>query len=133
MASEVPVFAAFPPSQPDECIWLSNTQGGLEYTVMGSTLPRDDKFTVTVMVMAYKAGQGPDEAEARAEEIASTVIVALADDIRLDDEAADEFSIFDALVGAVDGPDAMPGPNGEGWDAFVRISIDVHLRITREQ
>lgn len=131
-ATGIPVYRAFPPDTPDELIWLAATQGGLEYAVMGTNLPRDDKFSVVVVCMSFKPGDTPDEAEARVEEIASTVIIELAENVRLDDEYTDEFSIFDALITAVDGPDAMPGPDGEGWDAFVRISIDIHLRITRE-
>jgi hypothetical protein len=132
-ASGVPVYRAFPPDVPDELIWLASTMGGLEYNVLGTNLPRDDKFSVVVVCMCFKPGDSPEEAEARVEEIASTVIVELADNVRLDDETSDEFSIFDALITSVDGPDAMPGPDGEGWDAFVRLTIDIHLRITREQ
>lgn len=131
-ASGVPVYRAFPPAVPDELIWLASTMGTLEYAVMGTNLPRDDTFTVIVVAMCFKRGNDPSEAEERVEEIASTIIVQLADNVRLDDEVSDEFSIFDALITSVDGPDAMPGPDGEGWDAFVRISIDIHLRITRE-
>lgn len=133
LASGVEVFRSFPPRVPDEVIWFDSTQGGLEYAVMGTNLPRDDKFTVTLMCMSFKPGDTPEQAEERAEEIASTVILTLGDNTRLDDDISDEFSIFDALVTAVDGPDAQPGPSGEGWDAFVRVSVDIHLRITREQ
>lgn len=132
-ASAVPVFRSYPASPPDELIWIQSTTGTLEYNVMGTTLPRDDKFTVTLLVMSYKPGLTPDEAEGRAEEIASTIVVAMAENVMVDDDHTEEFSIFDALVTTVDGPDAMPGPNGEGWDAFVRLNIDIHLRITREQ
>ncbi len=132
-ASAVPVFRGFPPAPPDELIWLSSTQGGLEYAVMGANLPRDDRFTVTVIAMSWRAGDDPGEAEQRVEEIGSTIVTALADETRLDDDESDEFSIFDALISTVDGPDCMPGPDGEGWDAFMRINVDIHLRITREQ
>lgn len=132
-ASAVPVHRGFPANPPDELIWLSSTQGGLEYAVMGSNLPRDDKFTVTVIAMSYKAGEDSDEAEERVEEIGSTIVRTLADNVLLDDESPEEFSILDALVTTVDGPDAIPSPDGEGWDAFMRINVDVHLRITREQ
>lgn len=131
-AAGVPVYRAFPPDVPDELIWLASTTGGLEYAVMGTNLPRDDKFTVVIVAMSFKPGDSPDEAEQRVEDIASTIIVTLADNVRLDDEVEDQYSIFDALVTSVDGPDAMPGPDGEGWDAFVRVSLEIHLRITRE-
>lgn len=132
-ASAVPVFRGFPANPPDEMIWLSSTQGGLDYTVMGSNLPRDDKFTVTLIAMSYKPGDDSDEAEERVEEIGSTIVTTLADNVLLDDEAPEEFSILDALISTVDGPDAIPGADGEGWDAFMRINVDIHLRITREQ
>jgi hypothetical protein len=132
VATGVPVFRAFPPSVPDELIWLASTTGGLEYLVMGSNLPRDDKFSVVVVCMSFKPGDTPEQAEDRVEQIASAVVITLADNVRLDDEFADEFTVFDAVVTSIDGPDAMPGPDGEGWDAFVRLSIDIHLRITRE-
>ncbi len=131
-AADVEVFRAWPPTPPDELIYLAAMTCGLEYAVLGTNLPRDDKFTVVIMVMVNKPGNEIAEAEDRAEQIASTVITTLADEPRLDDDENDDFSLFDALVTTVDGPDSMPGPNGEGWDAFVRVSVDIHLRITRE-
>lgn len=132
-ASNIPVYRAFPAEMPDEMIWLASTTGGLEYNVLGSNLPRDDKFQVVVIAAARRAGQSPEEAEDRAEEIASTIIVELADNVRLDDEISDEFSILDALVTSVDGPESDAQPDGEGFVSAVAITIDIHLRITREQ
>ena len=130
--ADVPVFRSFPPDWPDEAIWFGPTTGQLEYNVMGTNLPRDDRFSVVVVAHCHKPGNDPAEAEARAEEIASFVLLTFAEYVRLDDEASDEFSILDALVTTIEGPDSVPHENGEGWVAGLRLNVDIHLRITRE-
>lgn len=89
---------------------------------------RDDRFGISVYVLASTPGREHDEAEERTEELLAIVesVVAVHSLLQLNDDGLD--GVVMATVGDLDGPDS--DATDQGALGYGRLVVNVHARLT---
>lgn len=96
-------------------------------TMKSGRKDRDDRFGISVYVLASTPGREQPEAEERAEQLLAIVESVVADHslLQLNDQQLD--GVVMATVGDLDGPDSEP--QTEGALAWGRLVVNVHARL----
>ena len=106
-------------------IWIVGTTGRVDHKVFaGTTLPTDDRFTITVLCMAALDGRSRTEADELGASFASAVMRAV-HDTTLDDLEVNNSFVISVVLGDVD--DYTTGTD-TGFASFWTVSVDVHTR-----
>jgi hypothetical protein len=113
-----------------ECIEIGPPTGGVDYVVFAANaMPRDDTFSVDLLIYAGKSGQSIEAAEARAQELMNFVDAALEDptfeNLEVSSPRSSAF-VFDALLGETLGP--FTEPIDQGHRGFASVTVDIHTR-----
>lgn len=115
----------------NEHVYVIRCEGtGTLPTMMSGHHEREDSFRIFVWCQSVKPGQDSTKAETACESFMDAVLVAVADA----QEPGGLLAAIDELVlvnvGEVNGPDAEPTPQGEGYGAFGLVEVLFEARIS---